>query len=114
MKVLFVGDGQLGQMLGASGISHGHECLLFSTRTQEVKPLSAHVALPWTLAEAIDWADVVSWEHEAIPADVIAAAHDKSLSRMPMLSTEAKCLVVHAIQSASLSIRADCYIRCAL
>ncbi|MBY6064189.1 ATP-grasp domain-containing protein [Pseudidiomarina sediminum] len=79
MKVLFVGDGQLGQMLGASGISYGHECLLYSTRTQEVKPLSAQVALPWTLQEAIAWADVVSWEHEAIPADVIAAAHDKFL-----------------------------------
>lgn len=79
MKVLFVGDGQLGQMLGASGISHGHECLLYSTRTHEVKPLSAHVALPWNLADAIAWADVVSWEHEAIPADVIAAAHDKFL-----------------------------------
>lgn len=79
MKVLFVGDGQLGQMLGASGIGYGHECLLYSTRTHDVKPLSAHVSLPWTLAEAIAWADVVSWEHEAIPADVIAAAHDKFL-----------------------------------
>ncbi|CAB0150800.1 N5-carboxyaminoimidazole ribonucleotide synthase [Pseudidiomarina piscicola] len=79
MKVLFVGDGQLGQMLGASGISHGHECLLYSTRSHEVKPLSAQVSLTWSLAEAIEWADVVSWEHEAIPADVIAAADGKFL-----------------------------------
>ncbi len=79
MKILFIGDGQLGQMLGASAISHGHECLLFSTRTHTVKPLSAQLDLQLTLAEAIAWADVVSWEHEDIPADIIAAAHDKFL-----------------------------------
>ncbi|MDT7525673.1 MULTISPECIES: 5-(carboxyamino)imidazole ribonucleotide synthase [Idiomarinaceae] len=79
MKILFIGDGQLGQMLGASGISHGHECLLFSTRSNTVKPLSAQLDLSMSLAEAIAWADVVSWEHEDIPADIIAAAHDKFL-----------------------------------
>ena len=79
MKILFIGDGQLGQMLGASAISHGHECLLFSTRSNTVKPLSAQIDLQLSLADAIDWADVVSWEHEDIPADILAAAHDKFL-----------------------------------
>ena len=79
MKLLFSGDGQLGQMLGASAISHGHECLLYSTRTEEIKPLSAQVSLPWSLQDAVAWADVVSWEHEAIPANVMAAARDKFL-----------------------------------
>ena len=79
MKILFIGDGQLGQMLGASAISHGHECLLFSTRSNTVKPLSAQIDLQLSLADAIEWADVVSWEHEDIPADILAAAHDKFL-----------------------------------
>ena len=79
MKILFVGDGQLGQMLGASGIGHGHECLLFSTRTNTVKPLSAQLDLSMSLSDAIAWADVVSWEHEDIPADILAAAHGKFL-----------------------------------
>ncbi len=79
MKLLFIGDGQLGQMLGGSAISHGHECLLYSTRTEKVKPLSAQVDLHMSLADAIAWADAVSWEHEDIPADIIAAAHDKFL-----------------------------------
>lgn len=79
MKILFSGDGQLGQMLGASAIQHGHECLLYSTRTQQVKPLSVQLPLAMTLAEAIAWADVVSWEHEDIPADVMALAQHKFL-----------------------------------
>ena len=79
MKILFIGDGQLGQMLGASATSHGHECLLFSTRTYTVKPLSAQLDLSLTLTQAIDWADVVSWEHEDIPADIVAAARTKFL-----------------------------------
>lgn len=79
MKILFIGDGQLGQMLGASGIGHGHECLLFSTRTNTVKPLSAQLDLSMSLTDAIAWADVVSWEHEDIPVDILAAAHDKFL-----------------------------------
>src|SRR5690554_2838581 len=79
MKILFIGDGQLGQMLGASATSHGHECLLFSTRTYTVKPLSAQLDLALTLTQAIAWADVVSWEHEDVPADILAAAHDKFL-----------------------------------
>jgi len=79
MKLLFSGDGQLGQMLGASAIQHGHECLLYSTRNQQVKPLSAQLPLAMTLAEAIAWADVVSWEHEDIPADVITLAQHKFL-----------------------------------
>lgn len=79
MKILFSGDGQLGQMLGASAIQHGHECLLYSTRTQQVKPLSAQLPLAMTLAEAIAWADVVSWEHEDIPAEVMQLAQHKFL-----------------------------------
>lgn len=79
MKILFIGDGQLGQMLGASAISHGQECLLYSTRTGKVKPLSAQLELTLSLNEAIEWADVVSWEHEDIPADVIVAANNKFL-----------------------------------
>ena len=79
MKILFSGDGQLGQMLGASAIQHGHECLLYSTRTQQVKPLSAQLPLAMTLAEAVAWADVVSWEHEDIPADVMQLAQHKFL-----------------------------------
>jgi 5-(carboxyamino)imidazole ribonucleotide synthase len=79
MKILFSGDGQLGQMLGASAIQHGHECLLYSTRTQQVKPLSAQLPLAMTLTEAIAWADVVSWEHEDIPAEVMTLAQHKFL-----------------------------------
>lgn len=79
MKILFIGDGQLGQMLGASATRHGHECLLFSTRTNTVKPLSAQLDLPHELTQAIEWADVVSWEHEAIPADIMTAARAKFL-----------------------------------
>ncbi len=79
MKILLSGDGQLGQMLGASAIQHGHECLLYSTRSHQVKPLSAQLPLAMTLAQAIAWADVVSWEHEDIPADVMTLAQHKFL-----------------------------------
>lgn len=79
MKILLSGDGQLGQMLGASAIRHGHECLLYSTRSEQVKPLSAQLPLAMRLADAVAWADVVSWEHEAIPANVMQLARDKFL-----------------------------------
>ena len=79
MKLLFIGDGQLGQMLGRSAIQHGHEVLLYSTREHTIKPLSAQLNLPLSLAEAIRWSDCVSWEHEDIPAEVLTAAQAKFL-----------------------------------
>lgn len=79
MKVLLIGDGQLGHMLGRAGIQQGDSILLYSTRTQQVMPLAADLPLAMSLQEAVDWADVVSWEHEAVPAEVIDIAHDKFL-----------------------------------
>lgn len=79
MNILLIGDGQLGQMLGRSAIQHGQRCLLFSTRIQQVMPLASDQALAMSLQEAIDWADVVSWEHEDVPADIIELARAKFL-----------------------------------
>lgn len=79
MKVLLIGDGQLGHMLGRSAIQQGHYCLLYSTRTHQVMPLASSKPLALSLAEAVAWADVVSWEHEDVPADIIELARSKFL-----------------------------------
>lgn len=80
MKVLILGSGQLGQMLGQVSIQLGHECLLINTRTDEVTPVGAHVALPWSIAQAVEWADVVTWEHEGISDEHVALCEHKLLT----------------------------------
>lgn len=80
MKLLILGNGQLGQMLAQSSIQLGHECLLVNTRTNKVMPAGAHVAMSLSIEEAMHWADVVSWEHEQLDPDHVALAADKLLT----------------------------------
>jgi len=80
MKVLILGNGQLGQMLGQASIQLGDECLLINTRTDQVMPVGSHQALSWSVADAIDWADVISWEHEQISDEHVALAKAKLLT----------------------------------
>ncbi|MCC5855287.1 MAG: ATP-grasp domain-containing protein [Idiomarina sp.] len=76
MKVLILGNGQLGQMLGQAAIQLGQECLLINTRTDQVMPVAAHHPLNISIADAVEWADIVTWEHEQISdAHVQLAAH---------------------------------------
>ncbi|RUO23323.1 phosphoribosylaminoimidazole carboxylase [Aliidiomarina iranensis] len=80
MKLLILGNGQLGQMLAQSSIQLGHECLLVNTRTNKVMPAGAHVALSQSIEEAMQWADVVSWEHEQLDPEHVALAANKLLT----------------------------------
>ena len=80
MKLLILGNGQLGQMLAQSCIQLGHEVLLVNTRSNQVVPAAAHVALPMSIAEAMEWADVVSWEHEQLDPEHVQLAADKLLT----------------------------------
>lgn len=80
MKVLILGNGQLGQMLGQASIQLGDECLLINTRTNEVMPVGSHQALSWSVTDAMAWADVVSWEHEQISDQHVALAKTKLLT----------------------------------
>lgn len=80
MKLLILGNGQLGQMLAQSSIQLGHECLLVNTRTNTVMPAGAHVALSLSIEEAMHWADVVSWEHEQLDPEHVALAANKLLT----------------------------------
>ncbi|RUO37836.1 phosphoribosylaminoimidazole carboxylase [Aliidiomarina taiwanensis] len=81
MKVLILGNGQLGQMLGQASIQLGDECLLINTRTNQVMPVGSHQALDWSVEQAMAWADVVSWEHEQISDAHVALAQSKLLTR---------------------------------
>ena len=80
MKLLILGNGQLGQMLAQSSIQLGHECLLINTRTNQVMPAGAHVALSLSIESAMQWADVVSWEHEQLNPEHVALAAAKLLT----------------------------------
>ncbi|MCO4322276.1 ATP-grasp domain-containing protein [Aliidiomarina quisquiliarum] len=80
MKVLILGNGQLGQMLGQASIQLGDECLLINTRTNEVMPVGSHQALNWSVNDAMAWADVISWEHEQISDQHVALAKNKLLT----------------------------------
>lgn len=80
MKLLILGNGQLGQMLAQSCIQLGHEVLLVNTRSNQVVPAAAHVALPMSIAEAMEWADIVSWEHEQLDPEHVQLAADKLLT----------------------------------
>lgn len=80
MKIVILGNGQLGQMLAQATIRLGHECLLINTRTDQVMPAGAHVPLELSVAEAMQWADVVSWEHEQLDPNHVALAADKLLT----------------------------------
>lgn len=80
MKLLILGNGQLGQMLGQAGIQLGDECLLVNTRTNQVMPVGAHAPIQMTLEDAVSWADVVSWEHEQISDEHVALAQHKLLT----------------------------------
>ena len=79
MKVLILGNGQLGQMLGKAAIQQGHECILYSDRDHQVKALGSQQALNLSLEEAKEWADVITWEHEHLADDLIDATADKWL-----------------------------------
>lgn len=80
MKVLILGNGQLGQMLGQASIQLGDECLLINTRTDQVMPVGSHQALSWSVTDAMAWADVISWEHEQISDEHVALAKAKLLT----------------------------------
>lgn len=80
MKILILGNGQLGQMLAQSCIQLGHECLLVNTRSNEVMPAGAHLPLAISIASAMQWADIVSWEHEQLNPDHVALAANKLLT----------------------------------
>lgn len=79
MKVLILGNGQLGQMMGKAVIQQGHQCLLYSDREHQVMALGSDQAVNLSLDEAKTWADVVTWEHEHIGEDLVARTHDKFL-----------------------------------
>lgn len=79
MNILILGNGQLGQMLGRAAIHYGHACLLVNTKTEQVMPVGAHQALEWDLPQAVDWADLVSWEHEQLAPEHIRVCADKFL-----------------------------------
>ncbi|MGX5915478.1 ATP-grasp domain-containing protein [Aliidiomarina sp. Khilg15.8] len=80
MKILILGNGQLGQMLGRAAVHYGHACLLVNTKTDQVMPVAAHEALPMSLDDAAAWADVITWEHEQIAPQHVAICADKFLS----------------------------------
>ncbi|RTE86549.1 MULTISPECIES: 5-(carboxyamino)imidazole ribonucleotide synthase [Gammaproteobacteria] len=80
MKTLILGNGQLGQMLGQAAVQLGDEVLLVNTKTNEVMPVGAHQAVSLTLEQAVEWADVVTWEHEQISPQHIALAKHKFLT----------------------------------
>lgn len=79
MKILILGNGQLGQMLGKAVIQQGHQCILYSDRLEQVMALGSEQALSLSLEEAQEWADVVTWEHEHLPDELVAQCHDKFL-----------------------------------
>ncbi|TRW48944.1 ATP-grasp domain-containing protein [Aliidiomarina halalkaliphila] len=80
MNILILGNGQLGQMLAQATIRLGHACLLVNTRTNQVMPAGAHVPMQLSIAEAVDWADIVSWEHEQLDPEHVQLAADKLLT----------------------------------
>src|SRR5690554_7519026 len=80
MKLLILGNGQLGQMLAQSCIQLGHEVLLVNTRSNQVVPAAAHIAFDMTIAEAMQWADIVSWEHEQLDPEHVQLAANKLLT----------------------------------
>lgn len=80
MKVLILGQGQLGQMLGQASIQLGDECLLVDTRTDRVFPVGAQTPFDWQLTQAVEWADVITWEHEQLSDDYIKLAKAKLLT----------------------------------
>ncbi|RUO26843.1 phosphoribosylaminoimidazole carboxylase [Aliidiomarina minuta] len=80
MNILILGNGQLGQMLGRSAVHYGHACLLVDTKTDQVMPVAAYEALPMSLQQAADWADVISWEHEQLAPAHVQICADKFLS----------------------------------
>ncbi|MGM0906153.1 MAG: ATP-grasp domain-containing protein [Pseudomonadota bacterium] len=79
MKILILGNGQLGQMLGKAVIQQGHECVLYSDRLNQVMALGSQQPLTMTLAEANEWADVTTWEHEHLGEELVAKTADKFL-----------------------------------
>lgn len=81
MKILILGNGQLGQMLGQASIQLGAECLLINTQTEHVMPVGSHQALSCSVAEAMAWADVISWEHEQISDEHVQLAQAKLLTQ---------------------------------
>ena len=80
MNILILGNGQLGQMLGRSAVHYGHSCLLVNTKTDQVMPVGAHLELSLSLSEAVEWADVVTWEHEQLQAEHVALCAEKFLA----------------------------------
>lgn len=80
MNILILGNGQLGQMLGRSAIHYGHACLLVNTKTDQVMPVAAYEALPMSLEQAAEWADVISWEHEQLAPAHVKICASKFLS----------------------------------
>lgn len=80
MKILILGNGQLGQMLGRAAIHYGHPCLLVNTKTDQVMPVAAHEPMPLSLEDAAAWADVITWEHEQLAPQHVAICADKFLS----------------------------------
>lgn len=79
MNLLILGNGQLGQMLGKAVIQQGHQCLLYSDREHQVMALGSDQAIEMTLAQAKDWADVVTWEHEHLADELVEQTRDKFL-----------------------------------
>ncbi|MGM0481074.1 MAG: ATP-grasp domain-containing protein [Pseudomonadota bacterium] len=79
MKILILGNGQLGQMLGKAIIQQGHQCLLYSDRQHQVMALGSQQPVQLSLDNAKNWADVVTWEHEHLSEDLVAQCHDKFL-----------------------------------
>lgn len=79
MKILILGNGQLGQMLGKAVIQQGHECVLYSDRQDQVMALGSQQPLSMTLSEANDWADVTTWEHEHLGSALVEKTADKLL-----------------------------------
>lgn len=80
MKILILGNGQLGQMLGRAAVHYGHACLLVNTKSDQIMPVAAHEPLAMSTEEAAAWADVITWEHEQIAPQHVAICAGKFLS----------------------------------
>lgn len=80
MKILILGNGQLGQMLAQACLQLGQECLLINTRTNQVVPAAAHTPLALSVEDAVAWSDIVTWEHEQLSKPHVLLAASKLLT----------------------------------
>lgn len=76
MKIGIIGGGQLGQMLAISAFKSGNEVMVLDPNPEcsastHAKVLVGEYADEVKVAELCDWADVVTYEFENVPASVV-------------------------------------------